>query len=181
MRRASPTVRFRVLRVVGTGDFKATRMIFDELVASRADIGLVAVNVLISSYRKETGEVNWDGLNQCYKEFFEDGPYEADEFTYNHFLMACNSTSRKDDAEFWFSKLLQSHPEPSRYSIRIFQSLLGETRFMRYCNAQFPETRKILLHGSNFTQEAKNRPQVKPESGNRKWSKAAGLKEAVTN
>jgi pentatricopeptide repeat protein len=173
------TLTSRLKAYALTGNPTATRRVLDEIVADGYELNKVAVNTYLSSFKKPTGSVDWDGLMQCWEEFFVSGRFEADEYTYNHFLMACLNTNRKDDAELWFSRLLSFTPSPSKYSINIFRRTVQQDRFIRYCSYQSPAIRDNLNHSRTpHSLERQHADRNKPPPNVKRWTKAAGFTPA---
>lgn len=156
------------------GDPIATRRVFDEIVSDGLELTVVAVNVLLSSHRKPSGNSDWDGLMECWEEFFVSGRFVADEYTYNHFLLACKNSNRKDDSELWFSRLLTIEPEPSKYSINLFRQTVQQDRFLRYCSYQSPAIKKNLNPKSTHSLEREYAAKNPPRTSGKRWSKNDG-------
>ena len=165
------------------GDSEGTRRELDSLKNSGVEIVLPYINILLSSYISPNGNVNWDGMLKCYEEFFTSGLYVADDYTYNHFLMACKRSMRKNDAEYWFEKVVTLNDYPSNYSVRVFRQTLGDSRFAIYCSHQTPENRKKIerITGHRikaFEDNANGLNNIRrwAPSGKR-WTPAAGFEQ----
>ena len=136
------------------GDSEGTRRELDSLRNSGVEIVLPFINILLSSFISPSGNVNWDGMLKCYEEFFTSGLYVANDYTYNHFLMACKRSMRKDDAEYWFQKVVVLNDYPSNYSVRVFRQTVGDARFSIYCSHQTAENRKKIERITGYRMKA---------------------------
>ena len=170
------TIRTTLKAYAQNGDYVRTRNQIDELKASGVHIELSYINVLLSSFIDPTGHVNWTGMLACYDEFFKSGLYVADEHTYNHFLIACKGTFRKDEAERWFDEILIHIPNPSAYSIRVFRQVIGIVPFEAYVHRQsvvnVMKLRKMSTHRE--AAEVANRRGVNDKTV-RKWTSEGGV------